>query len=368
MTDVWCDITESDAASQSTIATALGHTPTDYLLATARDLPGLASLHPGGRLKLAAVAADAEQIRAAAALADVIVTRDRSLLGAVRASGRTSALWDTVTDGPTLQGCRDAIGECDFLIVSFSDETNIPLELLIAAAQNTPTKVVKRVADGADAIVSSGVLESGPHGVLFPVRSVAEAAAVTDVVLRRQVSKLDLVEAVVTSVRHAGMGYRGCVDTTWLLREDEGMIVGSTSSGGFLVCAEVHYLPYMNLRPFRVNAGAVHSYVWANGVTEYITDLRAGSTVLAVNTRGEARPVTVGRVKTELRPLRLIEATAGPVTLGIFLQDDWHVRLFGADGQPRNCSTVRVGDRLLTYVCDPGRHVGIKVSESIREA
>lgn len=274
----------------------------------------------------------------------------------------------TVDDGPSLAAARERIGTVDHLLVRFTDPTNIPLELLLAAAQDTRTRIVKQVAGAEDAVVTSGVLESGPAGLLFAVSDVEEAAGVAREVLRSQRQRLDLVPATVTAVRPAGMGFRGCVDTTWLFGPDEGMLVGSTSSGGFLVCAEVHYLPYMNLRPFRVNAGAVHSYVWApGGGTEYVTDLAAGGTVLAVSTSGEAYPVRVGRVKTELRPLRLIEARAGDLTLNVFLQDDWHVRLFGADGTPRNCSTVAPGDELLAHVCEPGRHVGIKVTEAIVE-
>jgi 3-dehydroquinate synthase II/3-amino-4-hydroxybenzoic acid synthase len=33
----------------------------------------------------------------------------------------------------------------------------------------------------------------------------------------------------------------------------------------------------------------------------------------------------------------------------------------------RNVSTIARGDRLLAYVDDPGRHVGIKVDETIEE-
>jgi len=164
------------------------------------------------------------------------------------------------------------------------------------------------------------------------------------------------------------MGYRGCVDTTTLFEKDEGMLVGSTSAGGLLVCAEVHHLPYMNLRPFRVNAGAVHSYLWGPRLSEYITDLAPGSEALAVSSKGVARPVCVGRVKIEVRPLRLIEALAEDGTkLNLFIQDDWHVRVFDADGLPRNCTMLEVGDHLLAHVCEPGRHVGIKVEETIDE-
>ncbi|HEY1623424.1 MAG TPA: 3-dehydroquinate synthase II [Streptosporangiaceae bacterium] len=35
------------------------------------------------------------------------------------------------------------------------------------------------------------------------------------------------------------------------------------SSGGILVCAEVPFLPYMNLCPFRVDADGIHMYASA---------------------------------------------------------------------------------------------------------
>jgi 3-dehydroquinate synthase II/3-amino-4-hydroxybenzoic acid synthase len=164
------------------------------------------------------------------------------------------------------------------------------------------------------------------------------------------------------------MGVRGCIDTTGLMTKDEGMLVGSTSNGGILVCSETHYLPYMNLRPFRVNAGAVHSYVWMpNDTAEYISDLQAGSKVLCVNTKGETRELTVGRMKLEVRPLLLIKGIAAGQPLSVFVQDDWHIRIMGADGKPKNANKIKPGDELLAYLCEPGRHVGVKVKETIQE-
>jgi len=152
------------------------------------------------------------------------------------------------------------------------------------------------------------------------------------------------------------------------MTQDEGMIVGSTSAGGIFVCSETHFLPYMNLRPFRVNAGAVHSYIWMpENTAEYITDLAAGSKVLCVNTKGETRTLTVGRIKTEVRPLLLISGEAAGSKLNVIVQDDWHIRLMGADGKPKNATMIQPGDELLAYVCEPGRHVGIKVDETIIE-
>ena len=124
----------------------------------------------------------------------------------------------------------------------------------------------------------------------------------------------------------------------------------------------------MILRPFRVNAGSFNYYVWfPNNTAEYITDLNAGSKVLCINTKGEARVLTVGRIKTEVRPLLLIKGEAGGKEINVIVQDDWHIRIMGADGKPRNATMIKPGDELLAYVCEPGRHVGIKVNETIIE-
>jgi 3-dehydroquinate synthase II/3-amino-4-hydroxybenzoic acid synthase len=212
------------------------------------------------------------------------------------------------------------------------------------------------------------VLERGPDAVLLRVSSAQEIATVSRALISSQDEKLELAEAEVTRVASIGIGMRGCVDTAALFAADEGIAVGSTSWGGLLVCAEVHHLPYMNLRPFRVNAGAVHSYVWApRNRTQYITDLRAGESVLAVATDGRARAVLVGRVKIEMRPLRLIECRLGDQLINTIVQDDWHVRLFDAAGAVRNCTSIRPGDRMLALPAVPGRHVGIAVSEQIEE-
>jgi len=51
----------------------------------------------------------------------------------------------------------------------------------------------------------------------------------------------------------------------------------------------------------------------------------------------------------------------------VFLQDDWHVRVFDAAAQVRNSTDIRIGDRLLCTVDRMGRHVGVPVTETIAE-
>ncbi|WFB10755.1 3-dehydroquinate synthase II [Streptomyces sp. LX-29] len=301
---------------------------------------------------------------------DAVIARSPADVETARrtAGSRPVGVRCEIVDGDTMNEAADLSGTVDTVVAAFSDETNIPLELLLARAQGTRTGVVKQLLNTAEAATVAGVLESGPAGLMVSAERLADVDLVTSVVAARSRIRKDLVELEVTRAESVGMGYRGCVDTTTLFGEDEGMIVGSTSSGGILVCAEVHYLPYMNLRPFRVNAGAVHSYVFGAEETAYITDLSAGEHSHAVAADGTFREVGIGRVKTELRPLRLIEARHGDVTVNVILQDDWHVRVMGGDGKPKNLTDVTPGSTLLGLVTEPGRHVGIKVSEHIDES
>lgn len=361
--EIWGDAS-GVAEGDSALLEALLFEPLDYLIARPDQL---ADLHVPDRITAACVVIRPEDVARAASLASVAVVDDPETGRAAREAGLAVALRVAVDDGATLDEARAKAVGPDHLLVRFADPTNIPLELLLAESQQTGTRIVKEVVSVDDAVISLGVLEHGPGGVLFKVQGADAIAGVGRYLAESQKTELELVEAVVTSARPVGLGYRACVDTVSLFEEDEGFVVGSTSAGGLLVCAEVHYLPYMNLRPFRVNAGAVHSYAWGREVTEYLTDLEPGSELLAVDTSGVARPVTVGRVKIEVRSLRLIEAEAGTGKVNLFVQDDWHVRIFGADGRPRNCSTIVAGDALLAHVCKPGRHVGIAIEETIDE-
>jgi 3-amino-4-hydroxybenzoic acid synthase len=254
------------------------------------------------------------------------------------------------------------------VVVSFKDTTNIPLELIVAEAQQRQARVVKVVRSADDAMVASGVLERGPAAVMVAAADITMISELSRALLARDSVQIELHEAEVIRSVSVGMGMRACVDTATIFDADEGILTGSTSGGGILVCAEVHFLPYMNLRPFRVNAGAIHMYTWApDGLTPYLSDLGAGEKVLAVNTSGRARPVVVGRIKAEVRPLRLIECRAGDQTINVFLQDDWHVRVFDSAGTVRNSTDIGIGDRLLCILDRPGRHVGIAVTETISE-
>ncbi len=299
---------------------------------------------------------------------ETVLSADQSLLDSVKDQGYKTCVFISVEGREAMeQSWQDAI-KYNYLLVDFDLPTNIPLELIIARLQDSDTALLKKVTTFTQMEVVFGVLEKGSDGVLFAGTDFHEIMKVSEYLSARDMQNIELYPLTVSEIRNVGMGLRACIDTTGLMTQDEGMIVGSSSQGGIFVCSETHYLPYMNLRPFRVNAGAVHSYVWMpNDTAEYLSDLAAGSRVLCVNTKGQARILTVGRVKMEVRPLLLIKGAAAGKEINVIVQDDWHIRIMGADGRPKNASLIRPGDKLLAYVCEPGRHVGIKVNETIIE-
>ena len=302
----------------------------------------------------------------------VILSDCAEVLEVARQRGIHTCLDASITDGESLHAAIDNARANRFVLLRFADPTNIPMELVIAELQNSQTIVLKNIPkeDRVEAArISLGVMENGSDGVVFTPSSHAAMDSFMEVIEAVASRTLTLQTARITQSRAVGMGQRSCIDTATLFSESEGMIVGSTSQGGFLCCSEVFFLPYMEKRPFRVNAGGIHSYVYSSdGRTQYMSELRAGASVSVVSTEGVSRNVPVGRVKTEVRPLRLLEAEfESGERINVLMQDDWHVRIFGADGSVRNITELKPGDEVLAHLAEPGRHVGIAISETIEE-
>ncbi|MDQ2814876.1 MAG: hypothetical protein M3Z75_24255 [Actinomycetota bacterium] len=82
-------------------------------------------------------------------------------------------------------------------------------------------------------------------------------------------------------------------------------------------------------------------YAWAfDGRTPYLGDLGVGETVLPAHTAGRARPDTVGLIRAEVCPLRLIEGQADR-TLNVLRQANRHGRVFDAAGEVRNSTDIK---------------------------
>ena len=301
-------------------------------------------------------------------LATTIVD-DGDQLDRLISAGHSGVVFVEVRDDRTLNLACTAAARLPWTIVSFTDPTKIPLEIVIAAADRSEGKLVCVVGDIEEATIVLDVLEHGSDGLLLAPRDANEVFQLARL-LEAGSNDLALSTLTVERIDHVGLGDRVCVDTCSHFEQDEGILVGSYSSGFILCVSETHPLPYMPTRPFRVNAGALHSYVLGpDNRTNYLSELHSGSTVLAVNTEGKTRRVVVGRAKLESRPLLQITAhSQDGVEVSLTVQDDWHVRVLGPGPKVRNVTELQQGDELLGYIATDKRHVGIPIGEFCKES
>ncbi len=291
-----------------------------------------------------------------------------------------------------VQGEVDEDGNVDW-------QKMIPAENLIAAAQASGTKLafcVDRASDvgglaralelGVDALcINAAVATEELWQVAFEARqernsnvSQSSIAPITNAIItgkcwRREVGTTLLADRI-------------CVDLIQNLLPQEGCWVGSSAKIQALILSEAASSQYVPTRPFRINAGPVHSYIrMGDGTTtKYLCELQPGDPIEVFNSlTGTSRSVAVGRLKQEVRPCVLVElevATEDDVDDSaqkyqrgqVFLQQAETVRLGRETG-----SFVRVTDletkvdiqqdaslcennkhSILLRVTDSGTHVG----------
>jgi 3-dehydroquinate synthase II len=250
----------------------------------------------------------------------------------------------------------------DYIVINCLDWRVIPLENLIARIRGK-SKLIAEVSNAEDAKLVLETLELGTDGVLLNASDADELAKVIALV-KKQAPKIMMVPAKVTSVKPISTGARVCVDTCDLMEPGEGMLVGVQAAGFFLVEAEVHENPYVQSRPFRVNAGSLSMYTLAAlQKTRYLSELKAGDEVLIVDRTGKARPASVGRIKIELRPLILVESEAEGKKIKIILQNAETIRLVTPKGS-KPVTELKAGDEVLAHLAtSEGRHFGVAVPD-----
>lgn len=283
---------------------------------------------------------------------------------------REVALSVKITDKETEEAATEAGKHFDFLITIAQDWKVIPLENIIAELQDEKAKIFAGVMDSQEAKTAVETLEVGADGVLLnPQKEGMEEIRETCEILEEiGGEKFELVSGEITKIEPAGMGDRVCVDTSSLMKIGEGMLVGSQSNGLFLVHSETLESEYVESRPFRVNAGAVHAYVQApGGKTNYLSEVESGDKVMIVNSEGEASPATVGRVKIERRPMLLVEAEYEGRRIKTLLQNAETINLVQENGEPISVSELEVGDKVLVNIQEGGRHFGAQIDETLIE-
>jgi len=248
----------------------------------------------------------------------------------------------------------------DYLILTCLDWCVIPLENLIAKTRDK-SKIIAEVSNSKDAKLVLEALELGTDGVLLNVSSFEELKK-TIAIVKKQNLLLDLIPAKIVAIKQIGTGARVCVDTCALMVQGEGMLVGCQSSGLFLVEAEVTENPYVQARPFRVNAGSLSMYTFGSlERTRYLSDLKAGEEVLIVDKSGKLRTADVGRVKIELRPLILIEAEMQGKRIKTILQNAETIRLV-TENTSIPVTNLKIDDQVLVHLTKGGgRHFGVAV-------
>lgn len=249
------------------------------------------------------------------------------------------------------------------VVVTGSDWTIIPLENLLSRTNNLFVEV-DNLKEGQTAL---GILEKGADGVVV---NNPDPEAVRHIVqlLKSEGETFELLPARVTRVEPLGTGDRVCVDTCTSMTQGEGMLVGTSSQALFLIHSESVENPFVNTRPFRVNAGPVYAYIrMANGQTKYLSEIKSGDHVMVVNFEGKSYPAVVGRAKIERRPLAIVEAEENGETVSVILQNAETICLTQPSGKPVSLVDLKEGIEILIYREKTGRHFGIPVEESIVE-
>jgi 3-amino-4-hydroxybenzoic acid synthase len=307
-----------------------------------------------------------ETVDSLAEAADIVMVDHRL---AERPDTAQTGVFIEISDEDTLHAACQVASESSWTLAQFrQDPSKIPLEILLAAADRSPGKLVTVVEDVTDATITLGVLQRGPEGVLLRPKHIGEAIELVRACHGGD-TELGLQQLEVIRLAHLGLGDRVCIDTCSYMGQDEGILVGSYAAGMILVSAETHPLPYMATRPFRVNAGALHSYALTPGNrTRYLSELRGGSEILTVTNEGRARRAIVGRIKMETRPLLQIQARSESGTMiELIAQDDWHVRALDTGGKVRNITELEPGDTVLGLTLTDQRHVGYPIREFLHE-
>lgn len=308
------------------------------------------------------------------------------------------------------------LGSVEWLLVEVepyeSSWQMIPAENIIAAAQSTGTKLAFSVKKAADVAGLAKALELGVDALCISTKSGDEDPDLWETAFAaRKERNAEAEKASVSSSSDAKeskpkpevvvgscwrrdtkgtvLADRICVDLVQKLLPEEGCWVGSSAKIMALVLSEAASSQFVPTRPFRVNAGPVHSYILlGDGVTtKYLCELQPSDQVMVYNTQTKSsKSVAVGRLKEEIRPCVLVELetqTADEVDKSlsprgqVFLQQAETVRLAQPSGE-----FVRVTDLeaqssgnevdtnrepILLRMMKTGTHVGKIYSGKVEE-
>ena len=309
---------------------------------------------------------------------DLILGTDLQIDGdALYIEGKQVGRRVDVSDSDGQSKARAMAGSVEWILLDLGEWKMIPIENIIAACDGGPTKVAARISSPEQVLGAAFALQIGVDALLVNENTLQTALiaksqrgeVATEPVYESENQELELSLLEVIEVREGGGGDRLCVDLTSLLEPEEGMIVGSSSKSMVLVHGETVESEFVPTRPFRVNAGASHSYIMmADGTTSYLSELKMGDEVMVVKSDGGSRNCVVGRVKIEKRPFILFRwKNENDNEAGVLLQQAETVRLISQSRELVSVTELVPGMKLLGWNGGAGRHVGQTISAEVDE-
>lgn len=267
-------------------------------------------------------------------------------------------------------------GKLNFIIVSAKDWKIIPFENLIAKMHTNETDLIAEVNDVNEAELMLKTLEMGVDGILMTPKDANDIIDLKNLI--QAGFNIELTKAKIINIQNIPESERVCIDTTSLLNIGEGFLVGSTAAGFCLIHSETFETQFVASRPFRVNSGDVSAYILVPNDnpekiyrTNYLSELKGGKKVLAVDYKGNARIVTVGRVKIETRPMLRFELEvlkgAKKISISCICQNAETIRLVDPDGKAISVVDIKVGDEILVHIGPGATHFGTAIKENIIE-
>ncbi|WP_082235367.1 3-dehydroquinate synthase II [Halobacillus massiliensis] len=170
----------------------------------------------------------------------------------------------------------------------------------------------------------------------------------------------------ITKIEEIGDGMRVCLDFIDILKPTDGVYVGNTGHGYVKVLAENRESDGYPPRPFRLNCGSFHQYLYQEEKTYYLHELQPGKKLKITDEESE-REIAIGRVKIEKRPFVRVEAGRGEQTISATLQKSSSVHLMEESDGEISILDLKEGQKILALLDKPGRHLGEKIDEVIVE-
>lgn len=170
----------------------------------------------------------------------------------------------------------------------------------------------------------------------------------------------------VTGIKEIGDGMRVCIDFVDILDQHDGLYVGNTGHGYIKVLSENRQSDGYPPRPFRINCGSYHQYLYQNEKTTYLHEVHPGNKLIVTDEQSE-KSIPVGRVKIEKRPFIRVECKNGDSITSATLQNSTSVYLVEETKGEIPIIDLSLGDRIACIEDTPGRHLGEKIEEIIIE-